>query len=444
MVERFRGESGVNPMSMYVGAILLTVLTMVAMTIHVATYAGFTREQKTWYILTFVAVLVCAAGECVAIEFDARGPQLILPLTVITVVQFSLTPMLPVFFAGALGMQREARIAGTVFSLNALALVASAFTGWIFYFDEVGTYIRGEYYIIYESFYIVSLVFLIISMIVVGKRFRHRDRWTIAMVLIVMVLGIVPMILYGIYTDYLCIGISASLCYIYYNDLIQLDTRADIVANQKRISGMQTHIISGLANLIENRDTETGEHVFRTRAYVKLLAEDAMADGVYAAALDERFISLIYTLAPMHDIGKILVSDEILRKPGKLTPEEFRQMQRHAAEGGSVVRGVLSGITDEEYMDFAAQVATYHHERWDGAGYPEGLFGEAIPLAARIMAIADVFDALISERCYKQAMPMEQAFEVIREGAGSHFDPQLVAVFLRHREEFAQISGTTP
>ena len=152
--------------------------------------------------------------------------------------------------------------------------------------------------------------------------------------------------------------------------------------------------------------------------------------------IDDHFIELLYTLAPMHDVGKIVVSDRILCKPGKLTPEEFEDMKRHASEGGTIVRRVLSGITDEEYVTFAADIATYHHEKWNGKGYSKGLKGEEIPLSARIMAIADVFDALISKRCYKDAMSFEEAIAIIEEEAGEHFDPNLVAVFLRHKEEY--------
>ena len=134
----------------------------------------------------------------------------------------------------------------------------------------------------------------------------------------------------------------------------------------------------------------------------------------------------------MHDVGKIVVPDRILRKPGKLTDEEYGVMKTHASAGGDVVRQILNGVTDEEYLKFASDIASYHHERWDGTGYPEGLSGEDIPLPARIMAIADVFDALISERCYKEAFPVDVALEIIRAESGSHFDPKLAEVFLKH------------
>ncbi len=144
----------------------------------------------------------------------------------------------------------------------------------------------------------------------------------------------------------------------------------------------------------------------------------------------------MYSLAPLHDVGKIVVSDKILKKPGKLTPEEFEKIKKHASAGGKVIRQILKGITDEDYIEFASDIATAHHEKWDGSGYPNNLSGEDIPLSARIMAIADVFDALISERCYKKAMPVDKAVSIIKEGAGKHFDPKLVDVFVRHLDEF--------
>ena len=419
----------------YIFAIVITELLMLAMLIHVATYSAFSREQKRWYVYTFVAVMLCAAAEVLALMLSGHGKAVIVPLSIITAIQFSITPMLPVFFAGALGMRRMIKLSGSLLLVHAAIEFISPFFGWIFYFDANGTYFRGKYYIIYEAFYIVSLLFLIGSLIMVGRRFKHRDVLTIIMIPIVMVAGIIPLVFFKIYTDYIAIGICAALCYIYYNDLVQQDAKAKLVADQEVISGMQKHIITGMASLIESRDAETGEHVSRTSSLVKSIAENARNDGVYADKLDDRFVSELYALAPMHDVGKIVVPDDILKKPGKLTPDEFEQMKRHASEGGTVIRQTLSGVTDEEYLKFASDIATYHHERWDGKGYPEGLAGEDIPLAARIMAIADVFDALVSERCYKKPIPLEEAYAIIRSEAGSHFDPALAKVFLEHKPQ---------
>ena len=302
-------------MALYASVILLTELLMLAMTIHVIGYPGFTRVQRRWFLLAFIACMYCAGAEFLAKYFDMQGPVFSVPLTVITVLQFSLSPMLPVFFVGALGLYRPAIMMGSMFCLNVLPEIVSAPFGWIFYFDAAGKYFHGPYYLIYEGSYIVSLVFLIVSLFFVGRRFKKRDIMTIVMVLVIMLCAIGSMLLFKAYTDYLGIGICACLCYIYYNDLVQVDIQAELVNKQNRISEMQEHMISGLANLIESRDMETGEHVSRTSAYVRLLALNARQDGVYASALDDHTIDLYYQLAPMHDIGKILVSDTILKKP---------------------------------------------------------------------------------------------------------------------------------
>ena len=418
-------------------SIILTELLMLSMTLHVINYSGFTKTQKSWYIVTFIAIALCSAAEY-AVHCGYYDVRFKIPLTIITVIQFSIAPLLGVFFSGALGLHKQAKKATFFFSLNVIVEVALCPFGLIFYFNNKG-YFRGDFFIIYEAFYFASLIYLLICMIVVGRRFHHRDIWTIGMVLIVLIAGIIPMTLFKINITYVAVAIGASLCYIYYNDLVQQDIQAEFAANQKKISSMQEHIISGLANLIENRDLETGEHIARTSAYVKLIGELCIKEGVYTDKIDEHYIELLHTLAPMHDIGKIVVPDHILKKPGPLTDDEYAQMKRHAAVGGDVVREVLNGITDEEYLSFASDLATYHHERWDGSGYPNGLKEEEIPLCARIMSLADAYDALVSKRCYKEAMTPKEAFDLIEQEKGTHFDPLLVDVFLKHKEEFVRI-----
>ena len=421
-------------MSIYICSIFLTCLLMIAMSMHVLNYSGFNKTQKTWFLLTFVSIMICSCAE-LAVHCGYYDPTFSGLLTVVTVIQFSVAPMLAVLFSGALGLHSQARKASLFFIPSLITEICCAPFGLVFTFDQNG-YSRGEFFIIYEMMYIISLLYLAVSLIIVGYRFQHRDIITIIMVVVVLLGGIIPMTLYKINITYVAIGISACLCYIYYNDLIQQDTKLQLVNNQEKISQMQTNIISGLSSLIENRDTETGEHVARTSRYVKTLAENAVKDGVYADIIDDRYIGLLYSLAPLHDVGKIVVPDHILKKPGKLTPEEFDEMKKHASAGGTVVRQILQGITDDEYIEFASDIATYHHEKWNGCGYPEKLSGEDIPLSARIMAVADVYDALISERCYKKAMPPEKAMSIIEEESGTHFDPKLVEVFLRHKEEF--------
>lgn len=212
-----------------------------------------------------------------------------------------------------------------------------------------------------------------------------------------------------------------------------------LMAHVKHLMAMQDNIILGMANLIENRDGDTGEHIKRTSQYVEMLARKAKEAGMYPDILTEEYIMLLVKAAPMHDVGKISVPDRILQKPGRLTEEEFEQMKRHAPEGGRIVKEVFRDVEDEKYIEIASQVAAYHHEKWDGNGYTSGLSGEEIPLSARIMALADVFDALVSKRCYKDAMSYDKAFQIIEESAGTHFDPQLAEVFLDMKEEIIEV-----
>jgi response regulator RpfG family c-di-GMP phosphodiesterase len=145
---------------------------------------------------------------------------------------------------------------------------------------------------------------------------------------------------------------------------------------------------------------------------------------------------MLCSAAYMHDIGKITIDDRILRKPGKFTPEEFEIMKQHAPNGGEIIHKTMGLIEEQEYVNIAADVARYHHERWDGHGYPEGLVGEQIPLGARIMSLADVFDALTSVRCYKDAMPEERAFSIMADESGRQFDPELIGIMLENRDIF--------
>lgn len=207
--------------------------------------------------------------------------------------------------------------------------------------------------------------------------------------------------------------------------------------NEKMLS-LQDNIITGMANLIESRDGDTGEHIKRTSFYVNLLACALRKEGMYTDLLTDSYIELLTKAAPMHDIGKIIVPDHILQKPGRLTAEEFEAIKQHAASGGRIVREVLGSIEETDYIEIASDMAAYHHEKWNGSGYAEGLSGDEIPLSARIMAIADVFDALVSKRCYKSAMPVEEAFAEMERSAGTHFDPRLVTVFLGLRNEIRE------
>jgi len=199
--------------------------------------------------------------------------------------------------------------------------------------------------------------------------------------------------------------------------------------------------IRALAHLAELRDPETGNHIMRTQSYVQRLALDLQRHPRFAAALGERQIELMARSAPLHDIGKVGIPDQLLRKPGPLTAEEWIVMRTHAKLGSDALELAERDIAEPlEFLSLAKEIAHWHHERWDGSGYPDGLVGDAIPVSARLMAIADVFDAVISPRAYKTAMPYARARELIAAGRATRFDPDVVDAFLADFDEFVAIA----
>lgn len=193
-------------------------------------------------------------------------------------------------------------------------------------------------------------------------------------------------------------------------------------------------MVLGMSSMVESRDSSTGGHIKRTSKVVELFS-DRLMKYEDTLGMTRDFLKLVAKAAPMHDLGKIAVDDRILRKQGRFTDEEFNEMKKHATAGGEIVDSILNGVEDEEFVKIARNVAYYHHEKYDGNGYPFGLKGENIPIEARIMALADVFDALVSKRCYKEAYSYDKAFSIIKDSIGTHFDPKLGDVFLKCRPE---------
>ena len=204
----------------------------------------------------------------------------------------------------------------------------------------------------------------------------------------------------------------------------------------KREKEMQNKLVLGMATMVEGRDNSTGGHIKRTSAVVAFIVEEINKDPSYH--LDNHFATNVIKAAPMHDLGKITVDDIVLRKPGKFTPEEYAAMKTHSEEGAKIVKNILNEYGDEDFERIAENVAHYHHERWDGTGYPKGLKGEEIPLEARIMAIADVYDALVSKRVYKDEFSFEEANKIIIDGMGKQFDPGLEKYYLSARQKIEQ------
>lgn len=210
----------------------------------------------------------------------------------------------------------------------------------------------------------------------------------------------------------------------------------EVAEKTQGILDLQNKLVLGMATMIEGRDNSTGGHIKRTSDCMRMLIETMREEGF--PGLTDSFCFNIVRAAPMHDLGKITIDDAILRKPGKFTPEEFAIMKTHAAEGARIVKQILDGTDDTEFMKLAINVAHYHHERWDGSGYPEGLKGEEIPFESRVMAVVDVYDALVSKRVYKEKMTFEQADKIILEGMGSQFDKALEPYYLKAKKKFEE------
>lgn len=206
------------------------------------------------------------------------------------------------------------------------------------------------------------------------------------------------------------------------------------------IEKMQSQIIISFADIIEARDGNTGKHVKRTSEYVEALVKELKRNGDYADILDEQYMHDVMLSAPLHDIGKITISDTILLKPGRLTKSEFDIIKNHTINGKILIEHAMSDIENEQFLKVAKSVALYHHECWDGSGYPFGIEGEQIPLCARIMTIADYFDALVTKRSYKEALPTSVVFDDIKSLRGKKFDPIVADAFLRIRDQIDEIA----
>ncbi|MDR2533102.1 MAG: response regulator [Oscillospiraceae bacterium] len=204
------------------------------------------------------------------------------------------------------------------------------------------------------------------------------------------------------------------------------------------LNNLRDSIVIVLANMVENRDILTGKHIQRTSIFLRILLEEMIKRGIYSDEIIDMGVDSLVSSARLHDLGKILIPDLILNKPGKLNDEEYEIIKTHAAEGDRIIDCIIAESGDESFLQNAKLFAGFHHERWDGTGYPYGLKGEEIPIHGRVMAIADVYDALVSARPYKPAFTHEKAVQIISEGKGTQFDPLLTDIFMEINEKFAQ------
>lgn len=280
---------------------------------------------------------------------------------------------------------------------------------------------------VYVCFITLFLYYgIMLYLLLSRRRFLPKDKEisTTSMIVIVGVVLIVQIIFPEVLLTSIC---STILLVGIYLDFENPSIRKLTIYNQ--------NMVEGFATMVENRDDNTGGHIRRTQAYVNLMLHRMRHDPRYSDIVNVDYLNDVSNAAPLHDVGKIATPDRILQKPGKLTDEEYAIMKEHSARGGEIIKTTFKDTGTPEFRKIAFEVARFHHEKYNGKGYPDGLEGEWIPLHARVMAIADVFDAVSQKRCYRDAMPLDECFAIIERGSGTDFDPELVKIFLDSRAE---------
>ncbi len=425
------------------------------------------EKVRIWFEGTVLANVLMAGSDIFTWMFEGTaypGNRIVLPVAmfIFYIMSFSVVITSGYYIVNFVDKSKcrkfiKGVLLGTIIVYTCI-LIITPFTNFLYQIDENNIYSRGKYFpstIILEAILYFSLVIYLVA----NRKSISKDKiFTIIWFLVFpQATQVIQIAFYGVSIINTGFTLAFLITFIRSNQRLEkslgfteteLDEKeteliekiAEIEQSKLQVIKMQNHTIESLSNLVENRDEDTGEHVRRTRAYVELLAVQMMKNGHYPEILTPRYIRFLKRAAPMHDIGKIVVPDAILKKPGRLTPQEFEQMKRHASEGGRIVHEILDGYEDPEYIQITANIAMHHHEKWDGSGYPDGLKGEQIPLCARIMAIADVFDALVSPRIYKSPMSYEEAYEIIQEGIGIHFDPIIAKEFLNIKEKTAAVN----
>ena len=280
--------------------------------------------------------------------------------------------------------------------------------------------------------YLVILLYFILIFVFTVRRIKYlevRKRINVMSFLFISLLILISQIIFPeILISSLVPAFSLIALYINIEDPVL-----------RRMKNYNSEIVTSFATLVESRDSSTGSHVKRTKSYVKILLDEIKTNNLYSSIMTKDFEDKMMNAAPMHDIGKISIPDTILQKPGKLTDDEYSVMKKHSVLGGEIIQEIFKDMDDKEFLNIAYDVTRYHHEKWNGNGYPEGLVGKEIPFSARIMAIADVFDAISAKRCYRDAMPLDKCFAIIKEGKGVDFDPVLTDLFLNAREKVEKV-----
>ncbi|MBO6279998.1 MAG: amino acid permease [Bacilli bacterium] len=330
------------------------------------------------------------------------------------------------------------KLEGTIFGILGLTL-GIVFAGSVIYNDFANSdYLARESVLIFIIWSLIGLIYYAFLLKKDNKRLFGHSMVALFGLFILIIYSVGSWIMKLVGTEgadkqEAVIGIIASTVILIIAQIVFFFVFSIV---KKREVNLQDKLVLGMATMVEGRDNSTGGHIKRTSNVVRFLVEEMMKDP--SIDLSPSFYQCLIKAAPMHDLGKITIDDAILRKPGKFTKEEYDVMKTHSPEGAKILNQILSGVTDKNLETIAINVAHYHHERWDGKGYPDGLVGDNIPLEARIMAIADVYDALVSKRVYKDEFTFDEAYRIIIENMGKQFDPGLEKYFARARERIEE------
>lgn len=280
--------------------------------------------------------------------------------------------------------------------------------------------------------FICVVVHIIFAVVFIAVNRRHIPKRKLVSLATTMVFITIILTIQIVFPEALvsCIAVAMILVSIYLN------------MENPAIHGLEYYhneMVMGFATLVDNKDDNTGGHIRRTSSYALLIAKNMSRSKKYKNVINQDYLNQLNKAAPMHDIGKIGIPDEILQKPGRLNDDEFEVIKKHPMIGGQIIKDTFGHLFDEGYETMAYDVAMYHHEKWNGKGYPKGLHGTQIPLCARIMGVADVFDAISAKRCYRDAMPVEECYRIISDGRGEDFDPEIVDAFLSDKSKIERI-----
>ena len=386
-----------------------------------------------YFVVAEVAVLFDAITACTVNYLD------IVPRTINLCVHSGMFVSYEIFIAllfwywvsATVGIpkKRWIKVVGILPCVTSIALTMLFLPGTEFLHGKTTNYSMGaSVYVCFTSVVIhmlLTLVFIIINRSRIPKRKMIGLATTLVFIAIILTIQIVfPESLVS------CMAIALILVSVYLN------------MENPAIHGLEYYhneMVMGFATLIDNKDDNTGGHIRRSSAYALLISNNMSKNKKYKNIINQDYLSNLNKAAPMHDIGKIGIPDAVLQKPGKLTEDEFEIIKQHPSIGGKIIEETFGHLFDDGYETMAYNVAMYHHEKWNGKGYPKGLKGTEIPLCARIVAVADVFDAVSSKRCYRNALPLEDCYKIITNGRGVDFDPEVVDAFLIDKSKVEEI-----